>query len=127
MKPKASRLLAASQIVLCLTALPVIAADHTWDGTDNLFDTAHWNPGTITWPGINNNAIIDSGKVTVNGTWDVDAVTVSGGTLDVITDGLFNRAFNLTVANSTNNAVVTVNGGTVSRNFIEVGRGTGAG
>jgi autotransporter-associated beta strand protein len=131
MKPKFRRFLPAAsiQLVLAVSALPAFAADYTWDGSTANFATAHWDDGAgvVTWPGIGNNAIIPNGRVAVDATWDVDAVTLTGGGLDITTGGLFNRAFNLNVATSTANAEVTVDGGTVSRNFINVGRGTGVG
>ena len=62
MKPKASRLLAASQIILCLTALPAMALVYDWDGSLN----GDWNLNT-NWAPDGLPTTTDNVLVTVDG------------------------------------------------------------
>jgi fibronectin-binding autotransporter adhesin len=70
MKPKASRLLAASQIAFCLTALPAMAVVYDWDNgsTDGLWDTnTNWNPDGLPTTGDNVLVTVDSAAIkTIN-------------------------------------------------------------
>lgn len=115
MKLKYSKLSLAglSGLTLALTGSSLSAADFVWDGTTNLWNSLHWNPGLVAGPTTSGNtATINGGQVTFagNDTFGNATITTSPG---------INLNAGGTLASSNNfNAIVNlnINGGTLLSN-----------
>ncbi len=88
----------------------VPAATYTWDGSVNNWNSPHWTPGPVAFPGAGHAMVINSGAVSVTdgaGTYHPASITLNGGTLRVTSTGrLFSGA-------DANTQVITVNAGGV--------------
>ncbi len=83
MKPKASRLLAASQLVFCITALPAMAVVYDWDN----------GGGTGAWD--------------LNTNWSPDGLPTTGDNVLVTVDGAVTKTITLS-ATPTNSTILEV-------------------
>jgi autotransporter-associated beta strand protein len=127
---RSSPLLSLITWSLSIATNDTFAQNFTWDGrTDNVTAVA-WDGGAglVTWPGVGNNAIIPSGSVAVDAPWPVNTITMSGGLLGLVgANATVPGGFALNLASAANPASVLVNGGTLTRSFIQIGSGTGMG
>ena len=109
-----NRVVNAMAVLAALTQMAV-AADYTWDGTSNFWNSAHWLPGPVVGPTLSTDtATIDSGVVTFSindsfgnaGTVASPQITINnGGTL--ASGGKFNTMWNLAI----NGGTLLANGG----------------
>lgn len=86
------------------------AAIYTWDGSVNHWNSPHWTPGPVSFPGAGHAMVINDGAVFVtdsSSAYFPASITLNGGTLKVTSTG---RLF--TGAEATTQ-VVTVNTGAV--------------
>src|SRR6185436_11967973 len=86
------------------------AATYTWDGSVNNWNSAHWMPGPVGFPGTGHAIVINGGTVFVtdsSSTYFPASITLNGGALKVTTTG---RLFSGVDANA---QVITVNTGAV--------------
>jgi autotransporter-associated beta strand protein len=78
-------------VSLDATYVPPVVQLYTWDGSVNDWNTPHWNPGTVAWPGAGNDASVPSGQVNIPnaaGAFQVGNLGIAGGTVSVTgTDG----------------------------------------
>lgn len=77
-----------SVIVLAVFALGTAmlpAATYTWDGSVNSWNSPHWLPGPVAWPGDANDMVIHSGLVLLadSGSYRPQTVTINGGKLKI--------------------------------------------
>ncbi|MFN0076617.1 MAG: autotransporter-associated beta strand repeat-containing protein [Prosthecobacter sp.] len=103
-------------ILLLAGATTASAVDYTWDGTTNLWNSLHWNPGLVAGPtGASNanSATISSGQVNFanhdtfgnDGTTTSAIINLNGGTL--ASNGWFTTIWNLNL----NGGTLLANGG----------------
>jgi hypothetical protein len=115
MKPKASRLLLGSQVVLCITALPAMAADYDWDGPiDGDWNTAaNWSADIL--PGATDNVFINVPGAAVK------TITLSATpTFDTVNEVGLNRSGNGKLTNTSTLLVgVAGNGSTCVVNVAD--------
>ena len=86
------------------------AATYTWDGSANNWNSPHWTPGPVGFPGAGHAMVINGGTVFVtdsSSTYFPASITLNGGALKVTSTG---RLFPGTDANA---QVITVNTGAV--------------
>ncbi len=99
-------------LTLALSSATLHAVPYTWDGTTNLWTSAHWNAGAglVTFPAGSSNTnsgIINAGTVSfagndtfgASGTTSSPVITISGGTL--ASGGKFNTIWNLNLGGGT--------------------------
>ena len=97
---------------IAIAASSAHAVDYTWDGTANLWGSAHWNAGAglVAFPAGNSNAntgIINGGTVTFGGndtfgnagTASSPVINLNGGTL--ASGAFFNTLWNMNLAGGT--------------------------
>lgn len=73
-------------VTLDATAIPPAVPLYTWDGTTNNWNSPHWNPGLVAWPGGQDDAQVSSGMINVpdaNGAFQAGNVGIFGGVLNV--------------------------------------------
>ena len=119
LRPRFAPLAVSAAALLACSSASAVAATYTWDGTANLWTSAHWDAGAglVTGPvGASNahSAIINAGTVTFAGndtfgnagTAASPIITINaGGTL--ASGGTFNTMWNLTL----NGGTLLANGG----------------
>ncbi len=68
-------------LCVVLNVMVLNAATHTWDGSANHWNSAHWLPGPVAWPGDGHDMVINGGAVTLNeaGAYWPQTVTINGG------------------------------------------------
>lgn len=95
---------------LWLGLVSLHAATYMWDGSANNWNSPHWTPGPVGFPGAGHAMVINGGAVSVTdgaSTYHPASVTLNGGTLRVTSTGrLFSGA-------DANTQVITVNSGAV--------------
>jgi autotransporter-associated beta strand protein len=91
--------------VLFFSVIAMHAATYTWDGSVNDWNSPHWLPGPVAWPGDNHDMVLNGGLVTLNdaGAYRPQTVTLNGGRLRITGTG---RLFPFTDATS---RVITIN------------------
>jgi hypothetical protein len=80
----------ALALVLGTAAFLTRAATYTWDGSVNNWNSPHWTPGPVGFPGAGHALVIDDGTVLVtdsSATYFPASVTLNGGTLKVVSTG----------------------------------------
>jgi autotransporter-associated beta strand protein len=80
------------------------AATYTWDGSVNQWNSPHWLPGPVAWPGDGHDMVINGGSVLLNeaANYRPQTITLYGGRLRIVGAG---RLFPFTDATS---RVITV-------------------
>ena len=113
-------------VSLDATYVPPVVQLYTWDGSVNNWNTPHWNPGAVAWPGAGNDASVPSGQVNIPnaaGAFQVGSLGIAGGTVSVTgTDGYagvsattLNRGGTLTINGvSSTLGAITLAGGTLA-------------
>ncbi|MFO1492350.1 MAG: autotransporter-associated beta strand repeat-containing protein [Kiritimatiellia bacterium] len=101
--------------VLAVTCHPVRAADYTWDGTGNNWNTAHWLPGPVAGPtAAGNTATINSGTVSfsINDTFGIHS-TASTPTVNLNSGGMLASGgfFTTIIGLNLNGGTLLANGG----------------
>lgn len=97
-------------VLLTLSRNHAHAATYTWDGTVNDWNSPHWLPGSVAFPGSGHALLINSGEVSVTdglNTYFPASITLNGGTLRVTSAGRLFSGANATTQ------VITVNTGAV--------------
>jgi autotransporter-associated beta strand protein len=96
--------------LFCFSLLSLRAATYTWDGTVNEWNSPHWLPGPVSFPGAGHAMVVNAGVVSVtdgSSAYHPASITVNGCTLRVTSAGrLFSRA-------DANTQVITANTGAV--------------
>lgn len=96
--------------VLWLGLISLHSATYTWDGSVNNWNSPHWTPGPIGFPGAGHSMVINSGAVSVtdgSSAYHPASITLNGGVLRVTSAGrLFSGA-------DANTQIITVNSGAV--------------
>src|SRR5688572_8676169 len=95
MKQSAIKCLAAV-LAVCCGVTCMRAATYTWDGSVNNWNSPHWTPGPVSFPGAGHALVINSGTVFVTdaaSSYFPASITLGGGTLKVTSTGrLFSGA-----------------------------------
>lgn len=101
---------AAGVLLAVCSVHRVGAATFMWDGSVNDWNSPHWLPGSVSFPGAGHAIVINSGVVSVTdgaSAYHPASITLHGGTLKVTSTGrLFSGA-------DANTQVITVNTGAV--------------
>jgi autotransporter-associated beta strand protein len=88
----------------CALTTALHAATYTWDGSVNAWNSPHWLPGPVAWPGDGQDMVINGGTVLLAeaGNYRPQTITIHGGRLRIVGAG---RLFPFTDATS---RVITV-------------------
>jgi autotransporter-associated beta strand protein len=101
---------AVAVLLVCFGFISLHAGTYTWDGSVNNWNSPHWTPGPVGFPGAAHTMVINGGTVYVtdaSATYFPASITLNGGALKVASTGrLFAGA-------DANTQVITVNTGAV--------------
>jgi autotransporter-associated beta strand protein len=73
-------------VSLDATYVPPVVQLYTWDGSVNNWNTPHWNPGAVAWPGAGNDASVTNGEVKIpeaSGAFQANSLWIAGGTVSI--------------------------------------------
>lgn len=113
-------------VSLDATNIPPVTALYTWDGSVNNWNSPHWNPGAVVWPGAGNEASVTNGTLTIPdaaGAFQATSMTIAGGTVSVTGDNGYSGVLATTMTGGT----LSINGVSSTLGAITLSGGTLAG
>ena len=113
-------------VSLDATNIPPVTALYTWDGSVNNWNTPHWNPGAVVWPGAVNEASVTNGTMTIpdaSGAFQAVSMAIAGGTVSVTGDNGYSGVLATTMTGGT----LSINGVSSTLGAVTLSGGTLAG